>query len=265
MKDIRYSFNNINRDIEIKKCNNSIHSSKTHFHNEVSVALIEKGSSKTQIDGKTYEFTERTFLIIPSNTSHKCNPYDYDNWNFRMLYINNEWFKSGFNIKSEKIKFDYMKITKHMFFNIIKLIDNLEKRMMNIENESELLAYISYLIENDNIYLDENISENLNLNRIGEIKEYLNENYLKNIKLDELSKMANVSKFYLIRKFNNYYGLSPHQYITNLRINHAKELLKKNEEVVDIAIESGFYDQSHFIKCFKEYTGVTPMKYKNYL
>ena len=87
---------------------------------------------------------------------------------------------------------------------------------------------------------------------------------MKNIRLNDLAKIANISKYYLIRKFNNCYGLSPHQYITNLRINHAKKLLKNKMDFASIAIESGFYDQSHFTKCFKEYTGVTPMKYKTY-
>ena len=265
MQDIRYSFNNANGDIEIKKCNNSIHSSKAHFHNEVSIGLIERGGTKTEIGGNTYELNEKTFLIIPPNIPHKCNPYNYKSWNFRMLYISDEWFKSGFNIQSEKIKFDYMKVNQTMFLDIIKLTDNIENKTIDIENESKLLNYISLLIKNDNVDLDEEVSENLNLKRISEIKQYLNENYLKDIMLDDLAKIAHVSKYYLIRKFNDCYGLSPHQYITNLRINHSKKLLKNKKDFADIAIESGFYDQSHFIKCFKEYTGVTPMKYKTCL
>jgi len=265
MQKIIYSFNNNKGDIELKKCNNSIHSSKAHFHNEVSIGLIERGGTKTEIGGDTYELTEKTFLIIPPSISHKCNPYDYKNWNFRMLYINAEWFKSGFNIQSEKIKFDYMKINQKMFLDIIRLTDNIENKTIDIENESKLLNYISLLIKSDNIDLIEDVSGNLNLKRISEIKQYLNENYLKEIMLDDLAKIAHVSKYYLIRKFNECYGLSPHQYVTNSRINYAKKLLKNKNDFADIAIESGFYDQSHFIKCFKEYTGVTPMKYKTYL
>ena len=265
MQDIRYSFNNAKGGIEIKKCNNSIHSSKAHFHNEVSIGLIEKGSTKTEIGGNTYELNEKTFLIIPPSTPHKCNPDNYQRWNFRMLYINTEWFKSGFNIESEKIKFDYMKVNQEMFLDIIRLTDNIENKTIDIENESKLLNYISILIKNESVDLNEDVSENFNLKRISEITQYLNENYLKDIMLDDLAKIAHVSKYYLIRKFNDCYGLSPHQYITNLRINYAKELLKNKNDFADIAIESGFYDQSHFIKSFKEYTGVTPMKYKTYL
>ena len=182
-----------------------------------------------------------------------------------MLYINTEWFKSGFNIESEKIKFDYMKVNQKMFLDIIRLTDNVENKTIDIENESKLLNYISILIKNNSVDLNEDVSENFNLKRISEITKYLNENYLKDIMLDDLAKIAHVSKYYLIRKFNECYGLSPHQYITNLRINYAKKLLKNKNYFADIAIESGFYDQSHFIKSFKEYTGVTPMKYKTYL
>jgi AraC-like DNA-binding protein len=180
-----------------------------------------------------------------------------------MLYINTEWFKSGFNIQSEKIKFHYMKVNQKMFLDIIRLTDNIENKTIDIESESKLLNYISLLIKNDSVNLDEDIYENLNLKRISVIKEYLDENYLKDIMLDDLAKIVQVSKYYLIRKFNDCYGLSPHQYITNLRINHSKRLLKNKKDFAGIAIESGFYDQSHFTKCFKEYTGVTPMKYKN--
>lgn len=261
MKNVNYSFSNSKGNIEIKRCNNSIHSSKAHFHNEISIGLIEKGSTQTEINGKTYELHEKTFLIIPSELAHKCNPYDYKNWNFRMLYLTKEWFKSAFNIQEEKVKFDYMKIEEDIFLDIIKLTDKVESETINIENETKLINYISLLINNSS--LEDIVQKNTSVNKINEIKEYIENNYLKNIMLDDLAEKAQISKYYLIRKFNKYYGLSPHQYITNLRINHAKKLLKDDMEFADIAVDSGFYDQSHFIKYFKEYTGVTPMNYKS--
>lgn len=260
MKNVNYSFSNSKLNIEMKRCNNSIHSSKAHFHNEISIGLIEKGSTQTEINGNTYELHEKTFLIIPSDLAHKCNPYNYKNWSFRMLYLTEEWFKSAFNIQGENMKFDYMKIGKDVFSDIIKLTDEIESKTINIENETKLVNYISLLINNSSS--EDSLCENTNIKKINEIKEYIEHNYLKNVMLDDLSERIQISKYYLIRKFNEYYGLSPHQYITNLRINHAKELLKNNMEFVEIALNSGFYDQSHFIKCFKEYTGVTPMNYK---
>ena len=265
MQGIRYYFNNINGAIEIKKCDNSVHSSKAHFHNEVSLGVVEKGSCKTEINGKNYELNEKTILIIPPALAHKCHPKDYKQWKFRMLYINSEWFQTAFNQENFQIKFSYKQVNEEIFLGINTLFQSIENNAMNIENESKLLKCISMLVEVEDINYEEETLAALSLEKINAIKKYLDENYLNNIMLSDLAKVAGISKYYLIRQFEESQGLSPHKYITNLRINYAKKLLKHNKNFADIALESGFYDQSHFTKCFKEYTGVTPRKYKNYV
>lgn len=262
MQGIRYYLNVHNENIEIKKCDNSIHSNKAHFHNEISLGLVENGGCKTQIGGNTYELDENTVLIIPAELVHKCNPVNWKRWKFRMLYINKEWFENSFNIESSRIRFSYMRTNQKMFTNIRKLFSEIEDNIMDIENESKLLKYISSLIDTTSVYRKKETQMDSDSKNINKLKEYIDSNYLNNIKLDYLSKLSGMSKYCLIRKFEEIQGLSPHRYITNLRINHSKQLLKSNENFADLALESGFYDQSHFIKCFKEYTGTTPMKYK---
>lgn len=260
-KGIRYYFNNTNGSIEIKNCSNSVHSSKAHFHNEVSIALVESGVSRVEIGNDVYEIKGNTFLIIPPRVVHKCNPYDYSDWNFRMLYISPSWFESAFNIKGEQIKFSYMKLNRTTSLKIIVLLNNIENNIIDIENESKLLTPVSLLLDAENP--NKEISKITYQSKLDKTKEFLDTNYLSNITLDDLVEVSGISKYYLIRQFENSYGLSPHKYITNLRVNHSKELLKASEDFAAIAIESGFYDQSHFTKYFKEYTGVTPKKYSS--
>lgn len=262
MQGIRYYFNDKNENIEIKKCNSSIHSNKAHFHNEISLGLVENGGCRTQIGGNTYELDESTVLIIPAELVHKCNPVNLEQWKFRMLYINKEWFENSFNLEGSNIKFSYMKANEKMFASIKKLFFEIENNIMNIENESKLLKYISFLTDTCSTRYEEEILMDSDLEKIDKIKEYINDNYLNNVKLSDLAKLSDMSKYCLIRKFEEVQGLSPHKYITNLRINRSKELLKNNKDFADLALESGFYDQSHFIKYFKEYTGTTPMRYK---
>lgn len=260
-KGIRYYFNNMNGNIDIKNCSNYIHSSKAHFHNEVSIALVESGISRTEIGDGVYEITEDTFLIIPPGVVHKCNPYDYSNWNFRMLYISPSWFESSFNIKEKQIRFSYVKLNKAVSLKIIKLLDNIEKNIIDVEKESNLIDSISLLLDDKNTNKD--IPKIIYQSQLDKTKKFLDDNYLSPITLDNLVHVSGISKYYLIRQFENSYGLSPHKYITNLRVNHSKALLKTSMDFASIALESGFYDQSHFTKCFKEYTGVTPKKYKS--
>lgn len=260
MEDIKYYFNDADGNIEIKKCNNSIHASKAHFHKEISIALVENGHSNIQICDEIYEITGMTFLMIPSNVVHKCSPFSYSNWKFRMIYINKEWFESAYNCSIEKFSFSFKEVDKIMYLDILSLFDNIENGNFDIQNESKMIYYISLLMAITNN--EKKYSEGLKTKKIRLIKDFIEENYLGNIMISDLSKTCDMSEYSLIRQFENSLGLSPHKYITNLRINYAKNLLKGNKSLSEIALESAFYDQSHFIKCFKEYTGVTPKKYR---
>lgn len=253
MGGIRYWMND---RIEIKRCENRIHAYKSHFHNEISIGLVENGTSTSVIDNKNYEIASNNIIIIPAKMVHKCTPHNYKKWSFRMIYINENLFKTAFNKTSDDLKFSCMKLKEAVFKNIIKFIDNFEGCNMDIEKESMFLKCIYPVINVENASALKNLS-------LKKIKEYIDDNYLNNIALDDLVKINNVSKYSIIRQFERQYGLSPHKYIMNLRINHAKKIIRENEDFACAAIESGFYDQSHFTKYFKEYTGVTPMEYRS--
>ncbi len=69
----------------------------------------------------------------------------------------------------------------------------------------------------------------------------------------------------LQRLFHHYVGISPKKYSDIVRINHAIKLLKTDKSFFDVTFESGFYDQAHFIRALKKYTGYTPAELKNLL
>ena len=96
-----------------------------------------------------------------------------------------------------------------------------------------------------------------------QIKIYLSQHVKDKICLDELCKRFKYDKFYLLRQFKQYTGLSPINYLITLRIQSAKKLLTNtNLPLVQIALESGFYDQSHFSNCFVKWVGLTPGEYR---
>lgn len=96
--------------------------------------------------------------------------------------------------------------------------------------------------------------------------EYINDNLERNITLEEVAASAELSSFHFARLFKQSIGLAPHQYITECRIKRAKQLLA-NEELsyAEIAYQLGFATQSHFIKVFRKYAGVTPKAYRKAL
>ena len=96
---------------------------------------------------------------------------------------------------------------------------------------------------------------------IRQIMRYMEDNYMSSISIEELSKVVNLSPFHFTRLFKQEAGMSPHAYITQLRVNRAQDLILRGESLLGIAYELGFADQSHFSRTFLKLTGVSPVKF----
>lgn len=97
---------------------------------------------------------------------------------------------------------------------------------------------------------------------INYINDYLN----RDLHIAELANLVQISPYYFSRLFKQSIGVTPHQYVTQCRIEKAKELLKKPDlSITYISQQVGFNDQSHFSKTFCKIVGLTPKKYRDRL
>ena len=92
-------------------------------------------------------------------------------------------------------------------------------------------------------------------------RDYITDHYQENISLKELSQVVNLNPFYLLRAFRKGMGLPPHEYLTQVRVNRAMELLSAGLPIAEVALETGFVDQSHLTSRFKRIVGVTPKRF----
>jgi AraC-like DNA-binding protein len=97
---------------------------------------------------------------------------------------------------------------------------------------------------------------------LQQVKLHIAESLGQKISLEGIARMAGMDKYRFIRHFRKHTGLSPFAYIILQRIEKAKQFLKQGQPLVYAALESGFYDQSHFSTYFKYYVGVTPAVYQ---
>ena len=100
---------------------------------------------------------------------------------------------------------------------------------------------------------------------LGEIIDYLHANYQSIQGLQEVYKHFGISRAYLSRIFTNYTVVTPYNYLRDLKLSAAKELLASGASVTEACFESGFTDYSNFIRLFRTRTGMTPLSYKRKL
>lgn len=95
---------------------------------------------------------------------------------------------------------------------------------------------------------------------------YMNHNYQLDLSLDYLAGFAGLNKYYLSRKFHELYGFSPIDYIINLRIQQAQQLLEISDlKIKEIAHSVGIHDMNNFTSLFRKKTGMSPKQYRNKL
>jgi AraC family transcriptional regulator len=98
---------------------------------------------------------------------------------------------------------------------------------------------------------------------VTQIRDFLHERFSEKITLNELSIAANVSPVTISRYFPKYFGCTLGEYVRKLRIEKSLSLIKTScLSLTEIAIECGFFDQSHFTRTFKQLHGFLPIYYK---
>jgi AraC-like DNA-binding protein len=94
------------------------------------------------------------------------------------------------------------------------------------------------------------------------IKNFIDNNFTKELNLDLLSRVRYTSKFHLLRLFKKYYGLTPSQYLTNRRIEKSKSNLKEGMTVTETCFSVGFESPASFSTLFKSKTGLAPVAFQ---
>lgn len=100
--------------------------------------------------------------------------------------------------------------------------------------------------------------------RIVQAKLYIDLHYAEKIDLSNIANEATFSKYHFIRLFKSIYGKTPHHYLTQVRINAARELLKKNISVTEVCDSVGFDSVTSFAGLFKKLTGFSPSSYQQH-
>ena len=153
---------------------------------------------------------------------------------------------------------------KKLWFQNPDLVRRLINLLETFENSKLLLAQQTLLIEMIEALATQTemfgtVSRNSEEPKaVALIKEYLTDNYRQNVSIDELTQLTGLNRAYLIRLFRRTVGIPPYAWLLQVRIERAKKLLARGDSIVDAALETGFADQSHLTRYFRNMLGITP-------
>ena len=98
--------------------------------------------------------------------------------------------------------------------------------------------------------------------RFERVRDYLHDNYMRTVTLDELAQVAALSPYHFQRQFKAHFHVTPHQMLMAIRLWRAKAFLTHGMPAADVALAAGLTDQSHLTRAFTRRYGITPVRYQ---
>ena len=238
-----------------------------HAHEELAIGVTTEGVQEFFCNGRIFKSFPGDIILFNPDEVHNGNPGAGNILKYTMLYFDPDKVYPLIECASNEVMTEY-RIPKTHFKD-----PALRSTLLDITHHASELASSPLEQEHELYAVAMQISKMLGrfhpagwTNRkdtlLLTVRDYIHDNIEDDISIDDLSHVANVSKYHLIRLFRRQFGLTPHKYILNHRINRVREALKHGMTATCVAHEFGFFDTSHLNRHFKRAYGVTPGQYQ---
>ena len=249
-----------------------------HYHDFSELVIITGGKAVHIIDDMQYTIQSGDVYVIKGNTAHGFSQVRNLSL-FNIAYMENE----------PVLEYDFLRIMSG--FQALFFVEPVYRKQLNFEHKLHLsykdMSFAESILgimaaqntenpEHERIlrihftsfiaFLSQQFEQKTKNSKIVSISDtlaFIEKNYTQQITIDELAEMAYLSSRHFTRLFIQNYGITPKQYIVQLRIRYACSRLEQSaKNISDIALESGFTDTNYFTSCFKKRMGASPKEYR---
>ena len=241
------------------------HSNSRSDLNSFLFFIVLSGNGKISYGGNEYALSEGSCVFINCKKPY-CHTTEAGNlWSLRWCHfygptlssIYGKYIERGGSVTFKSNNKELINSIWSDLMTTAKSSDYMRDMKIN-EHISSLLTYIM-----SESWHPENRREAGKRQSVLQVKEYMDEHYKDKITLEFLSSQFFISKYYLTHCFKDQFGISISNYLSNVRITKAKQLLRFTENTVEnIAISVGIADPAYFSKLFKSIEGVPPTVYR---
>lgn len=236
-----------------------------HIHDGcVEIVVFIKGSEYYHADDQDFHLTGGQAFISFLNEPHSSAGTSQGINEFIWFQINMDIQKDFLGLSEEmgnQIRKILLNYDHHIIKVDLKCIQMIKEVFYSVKNNNAVYAaglfssflYRLFMMQKDNLK---------NNTAVERAVQYINENICDHISIEAISKHCSVSTSLLKHNFKEYTGKTPREYINELKIAKAKELLKEGMNITETAMKLSFSSSDYFSTVFKKYTFLTPTDYK---
>ncbi|GGC35211.1 AraC family transcriptional regulator [Paraburkholderia caffeinilytica] len=237
-----------------------------HSHETFSIGAVTGGRSVYANRRANEWIGAGAVVMMNPDDVHACNPVADERWSYRMLHVDVDWLTGlqhdlGFGDNHAFRAFSQTMTMDPALFDGLNrlyaiLVDDDSEPM---RKESAALTFFSAVQQTLN---PAPLPDHDAHGQLARAAEFIAENCTRPLKLEDVCEAAELSASHLIRAFKQRYGMTPHAYLINRRIQYSRAQLRRGYPIADVALDAGFADQAHLQRTFKRLVAATPGQYR---
>jgi AraC-like DNA-binding protein len=237
-----------------------------HFHEELELNIRQGNGWQLNYRGVMHSVPSEILVVTQPGESHQVDAPSGRSGTFRGLRVGVELLqKVATEVAGRETELPLftMPLVHDSDFNtqFVLVHQAIERSTSQIEQQTLTLDLLAQLILRYSENPPDLAKLETEIQPVHHVRDYIEEHSDREISLEELSRVANLSPFHLNRSFSKTFGMPPHTYQIQMRILQAKRLLRKEYSIEQVAIKTGFVSQSHFGSHFKRLVCITPKQY----
>lgn len=244
---------------------NFAHPTSKILHQSLEICYVEQGAYKVSHCGVSYSVGEGMLLVAQSGTFTSCEDFEGKS-KYRLFQCNPRALETiaeeiGERFRGGRIFDSPFVCDEFLGRQFLRFHTEMDSKPSALESSTLLREFVGEMILRYGERPERVLKPGNERWAVKRVRDCLESRYVENITLEELARVANLSPFHLARVFRKEVGLPPHAYQTRVRLNRAKKLLAQDATIGEAALNSGFFDQSHFTNHFTKVFGYTPGAY----
>lgn len=249
---------------------------RLHWHRELEIMYIET-PGWIEIEGERFQHQAGDIICVNKGLLH--HTYTEEEKEACLLVFDLDLLSSSFTKNDQRLFLNQIIEGKLLFPEIVSSSQSGYDRMKNLilkgvslweERPRGWEVYMqSILLELVYCYYENGLmryhGEHMDMPRTEYVKKtirYMKQNFSREITIEELAKVVNLSKGYYIRMFKKFTGQTPLAYLNHIRLEESRLFLDQGKSVTETAILCGIPNVSYYIRSFKNKFGMTPKSYQ---
>jgi AraC-like DNA-binding protein len=250
--------------LSLMRADFTTHEYPPHAHEAFVVAVTETGGSVIKSRGQVEQAHSSTLFVFNPTEPHSGWMGGSERWLYRSLYLMRpaiDEVARGLGIESVPY------FTRNMFDDA-DLIDSFLALHRALEEGRDVFRERQLLIDTFGLLFKRHGSGGGRIPPaprdhalLAQTRALMQARYNEELRLEELAGAVGLTNFQLIGLFKRTTGLTPHSYLTQIRLDAACRRLRQGTPIAETAALAGFYDQSALTRHFKRYYGITPRQF----